>query len=103
MRRNAWLWLILFLLPFSAVCSAQDIDRLAFYKTDLLVSALGPMRDSSLKSIIRSITPLCRDQACLIRAIYMWVAKYITYDCAGGRHPRQVNSSVSYVFATRMG
>lgn len=89
------------ILSGSVPLAAQTLDRLSFRTTDSLVMARGSMADSSLRSIVRHITPLCQSQACQLRAIYMWVSKNISYDCAGSRHPEQVNNSASYVLANR--
>jgi len=57
------------------------------------------MPDSTLKSIVRSITPLCHDNACILRAIYMWVSKNISLDCGTAR---KANNSASYVLQERV-
>jgi len=95
--------LFIFVLFLSQAVSAQDVDREAFQDTDSLVSALGPMQDSSLKRIVRSTTALCRDQACLVRAIYKWIINNIEYDCLMAGRPERVNNSASNVLATRKG
>jgi hypothetical protein len=104
MRHGIPIWLVFTIaLNLHQTCAAQNIDREAFRETDLLVDRLGAMRDSSLKSIVAGITPLCHDQVCIIRAIYKWTTKNIARDCEAGKHPERANTSASYVFVHREG
>jgi len=94
------------ILTLSAFCkaqtlAAQDVNRDSYFATDSLVLALGPMKDSSLKRIVQASTALCRDQVCLVRAIYLWVTDNIEYDCSAAGRPSRVNNSASHVLAAR--
>ncbi len=82
--------------------SAQTIDRNSFRSTDSLVGALGPMRDSTLAAIVKALTGKAANEAQKVRAIYMWVAKNIAYDCARRSHPERVNNTASYVLKSRI-
>jgi hypothetical protein len=93
-----FLYTCLLLFVCCGTATAQDIDRNAFSETQKLVGKLGPMQDSSLKSIVNSITSRCNSEACIAYAIYLWTAQHIARDC---RHPEKQNNAASYVLRTR--
>lgn len=80
---------------------AQDIRREDFGRLDSAIARLGPMQDSSLGAIARSLTGLCHNQAEMVHAYYYWMAINIEFDCKAWHHPAGQNNSATLVLQER--
>lgn len=89
------------LLLSTASVKARIIDRSNFGKVDTSVMHIGPMNNYMLKQIVDAVTAGKPTQAERARAIYAWVALYISYDCRAHHHPKQRNTTASYALINR--
>lgn len=95
MPRSALFFFLLLLHMIAASAQDKVIDRNSFSGIDAHVAKAGSLPEFPLKTIVDSITAPATDQYEQLRAIYVWIANYVGYDCSGYHHPNTSSGNAS--------